>query len=160
MKRLAMIALTIALIWAPLGAPEAGGSVIELSLQQLVDGSTHCVRGIIMSQNTQWVANGGMLETTYTIQVAETLKGDDTALHTITVPGGDKDGIRIRNAAAPVYQLGEEVVAFLRASPQGLTTYGWFQGKYTILNGMVRELSDTNYDSFRSDILTAVAASK
>lgn len=160
MKPWMIVGLCLALAWVPIGNPQAEGSVVELSLQQLVNGSTRCVRGVVVSQDTQWVANGGMLETTYTIQVAETLLGVGATTVTVTIPGGDKDGVRIRNAEAPVYELGEEVVAFLRTTPEGTSTYGWFQGKYTILDGMVRELANTNYDSFRTAILNAVAASK
>ena len=160
MKSWMIVALCLGLFWVPTGNPQVESSVVELSLQQLVEGSTHCVRGVVVSQDTAWTEAGGMLETTYTLQVSETLLGQESPSINVTIPGGDKDGVRIRNAAAPVYELGEEVVAFLRTTPQGTTTYGWFQGKYTILDGMVRELSNTNVESFRTAILNAIAASK
>lgn len=156
---LTALVLGTLLAFPPGPAGRAGASVIPLGIPELTAQSDLCIRGEVIDAVAEWTNGGNMIHTTYTIQTAETLMGTAAALVKVRVPGGDRDGIHIRNAEAPVYEPGEEVVCFLRPEP-GLgtwATFGWFQGKFTILNGMVRELPSTSYDALRGQILQAAA---
>ena len=149
----------LALITVSAPAPSAEASVVPMDLPDLVAGASLCVRGQVVDATSRWSSDGGMIHTTYRIQTIETLFGSERSVVEIRVPGGDLDGIRIRNSEAPTFAVGEEVVVF--ANPEAgeptWRTYGCFQGKLTLLGGMVRERVDVSYDLLRAEILQAAA---
>ncbi|MEZ6195474.1 MAG: hypothetical protein R3F20_07075 [Planctomycetota bacterium] len=137
---------------------EAGAAVIAMDVNDLTDGSTLIIRAHVIGQDVAWTEDGNMIVSSFELQPIETLKGQVSGNPVVKVPGGEIDGLKIRNGEAPVFALGEQVVVFLKANADGTwLTYGWFQGKYTLLSDLgVRELAGTNYDSFRAQILAAV----
>ena len=159
MQRIAISALILsALMVVPSGQQPASAAVIPLSLNDLVQQSDVCIRGQVVNASSAWSEGDSMIFTIYTVQMTEQLMGQSVESVQVRVPGGTLDGVRIRNGEAPTYLVGEEVVCFLRPEAGGTwQTFGWFQGKYTLLNGMVREMLGTSYDALRADILTAVA---
>ncbi len=146
----------------PGGERPAGAAVIPMDLDRLVEGADVALRGDVVAAEPAWTADGSMIYTTYTLRTTEALMGQVPGEVQVRVPGGTLNGLRIRNGEAPVFTLGEDVVCFLRpeASGPAWTTYGWFQGKYTLVGGMVRELVGVDYGAFRADILQAVAEKK
>lgn len=159
MKRVLALFLAIgslALVLALGGSGRA--AVVALDVADLTAGADLCVRAQVVAAQSAWTADQTMIHTTYTLEVLETLKGAPQGMLEVSVPGGDLDGIRIRNGEAPEYRVGEQVVAFLKTDPEGdrLMTFGWFQGKFTLLDGKVRELADGSWTDLRNDILASV----
>ena len=142
------------------GAPreDATANVVALTVADLAHGAPLVIRGAVIGKEAQWTNDGNMIETTVTIECSESLKGGQAgALIHVKVPGGDIGALKIRSSEAPSFTLGEDVVLFARplADRNFVETYGCFQGKLTILNGMVREFLNTTYDDLRTQILTA-----
>ncbi|MCA9319313.1 MAG: hypothetical protein KDB53_01195 [Planctomycetes bacterium] len=160
MRRIVLIALVLTAVLAvPVAERRATAAVIPMSVADLALQAPVCLRGQVIDARAAWTPDGAMIYTTYTIQRSETLIGQVPDLVLVRVPGGDLNGIHIRNGEAPSYIVGEEVVCFLEpeAGLPSYRTFGWFQGKFTILGGWVRELLTTPYDSLRQDILEAAA---
>ena len=57
----------------------------------------------------------------------------------VKVPGGTIGRITLRAGEAPRFRVGEDVLVFLRPRVSQCDVYGWFRGKYTIVNGRIRE---------------------
>ena len=159
MRRFVLLFMAAVAITAAAPRDDAGAAVRPLSLTQLVEGADLCLRGQVLSTTPEWTADNGMIYTTVRISLIETLMGSPDDVVEVRVPGGDLDGISIRNGEAPAYLPGEDVVVFLKpdpAAPDQYLTYGWFQGKLTLLGGMVREMQATAWSDLRGDILYAV----
>ncbi|MEE9395060.1 MAG: hypothetical protein V3W41_21435 [Planctomycetota bacterium] len=159
MKRLLALLFVFGVTWAlPAADESAEAAVIAMTLDDLAQGADAIFAGQIISKSSSWTENGAMINTEFTVQVTSTLKGQLPQQVTVKVPGGDLDGIKIRNAEAPTFELGESVYVFGQhdTATDQYKTYGWFQGKYTVLNGMVRELNGVSVDEFHTQILNAV----
>lgn len=159
MRRFVFVLVAVVLVTAGVPTDDAGAAVRPLSLSDLVAGADLCVRGVVVEATPAWTPDHGMIHTTVEINLVETLMGDPGDVLEVRVPGGDLDGISIRNGEAPAFAVGEDVVVFLRADPEApgqYRTYGWFQGKLTLLGGMVREMQATTWTALRSDILWLV----
>ena len=159
MKRLLALLLVFGVTLALPAADEtAEAAVVAMSLEDLAQGSDAIFAGQVISKSSEWTANGAMINTRFTVLVTSTLKGALPEQVTVMVPGGDLDGIKIRNAEAPNFEVGERVYVFGKydAEAEEYKTFGWFQGKYTVLNGMVRELNGVNQDQFHSQIIAIV----
>lgn len=136
----------------------AEAAVIALDTNDLTDGSSLVMRAAVSDRLVAWSADGAMINTTFELQPLEVLKGTATSPITVEVPGGDLGGIKIRNAEAPEFALGEQVVVFVKPDANGVNRiYGWFQGKYTLLgDNAIRELNGVDYETFRGQILAAL----
>lgn len=159
MRRFALLTLIAVAVTAATPVHDAGAAVRPLSLNDLVDGADLCVRGTVVEATPSWTADQAMIYTTVVISPIETLMGSHTGTIEVRVPGGDLDGLSIRNGEAPSYGVGEDVVVFLQpdpGAPSQFRTYGWFQGKLTLLGGMVREMQNVSWQGLRSDILWMV----
>ena len=159
MKRWVIACVALGAIYAGTPRENVAAQVVALTLTDLAQGAHVVVRGVVIDKTTDWTNGGAMLETVYTVECVETLKG--TAVPgsqiQIFVDGGDMGDLKIRASEAPTYGQGEEVVVFGRARQAGgYDTYGCFQGKYTILSGMVREQMNTTWPAFRQQIVEAL----
>jgi hypothetical protein len=157
MKRWVVAGLLISALTAVLVRENATqASVVALSIEELTQGADLCVRGSVIDKQSSWIENGGMIETTFTIAPTEFLKGTPSSTVKVRVLGGDLDGMSIRAGEAPTYGLGEDVVVFGKLRPDGdYTTFGWFQGKLTLLNNEVREMLNTDWNELRTRIQRA-----
>ena len=131
MKKALAVVLALGLV---LGASstddQAEAAVIAMDTNALTDGSTLVMRAAVTDRTVAWTEEG---------------------------PGGELGGIKIRNAEAPEFGLGEQVVVFIKPAAAGKNRiYGWFQGKYTLLGNDVRELNGVDYETFRGQILAAL----
>jgi hypothetical protein len=153
MKRWIAAAAAVLALCAGVARQDAGASVVAMTIEDLTKGADVCVRGQVVSKSCEWVRDGAMLQTLVTVQVGEILKGETHGTITVTVPGGDWQNLRVRASEAPAYEQGEEVVLFGRKTADGFVTYGCFQGKLTIIGGLVREMISTSYDDLRARIL-------
>jgi hypothetical protein len=159
MKRWVIACAALCALVAGTPRENAAAQVVALSLEETAKGCDVIVRGTVVDKTTAWTSNGAMIETTYTVECAETLKGaiGVGSQIEIVVQGGDMGNLSIRASESATYAQGEEVVVFGRARQNGgYDTYGCFQGKFTLLGGMVREMLNTNWSTFRAQIVAAL----
>ena len=142
-----------------LGPADAGqAAVIPLEIEDLARGATWVLRGNVVEARSSWTEDDTMIYTRYRVRVTDAIVGELPQEIEIKVPGGQIDGIRITNGEAPVYTEGEDIVAFLCVDPsasQDRVTYGWFQGKLTLVGGYVREMVNLPYSELRHRIVLA-----
>jgi hypothetical protein len=123
--------LPTALILLVVGALQAS-SVISLSENGLIDGSTAILRGFILGSETAYGSGAISVYTDVTMEVTEVLKGtvSDTIVH-LSLPGGELGNRVIYVPGTPRFHDGEEVCVFVIRLPNGLFTLrGMGQGKY------------------------------
>lgn len=109
--------------------------VMDLSDEELVARSDVVVRGTVLETRAEKSADGAQIFTRAVIRVDEPLKGAPGATVTVTVPGGEIDGIGQSVPGAPTFRAGEEVVVMLhrRKGPRGwYGVEGLGRGKFTV----------------------------
>jgi hypothetical protein len=114
----------------------AATMVKPMTLEEVTAESQHVVHAVVTSV-TSGRDESGVPSTWTTFAVAETLKGDDAPTFTIKQFGVAtplSDGTVARLAGLPSYEVGEEVVVFLRdPSRRGFTSpVGLGQGIYRV----------------------------
>ncbi len=123
---------------AILAAPSAYATTLvkPMTLDEVTAEAKHVVHAVVTSV-TSGRDEDGVPATWTTFEVAETLKGEDAPSFTIKQYGVATplaDGTVARLAGLPSYEVGEEVVLFLRgASRRGFTSpVGLGQGTYRV----------------------------
>jgi hypothetical protein len=92
------------------------------------------VRGTVVSSSASF--SGGLIYTHYRVQVTELLKGRNTGVIDLAVPGGVANGIRQPVSGAPEFQPGDDCVFFLWTSRAGMTqVIGLTQGIFRVTPG-------------------------
>ena len=123
-----------------LAAPlDAGATVMRaMDLEDLVDECDAIARGVV-ERTTVHAAPGGLRPFTATeLLVTDALKGALGARLIIRELGGAIDGRRVVVLGTPRYEVGEEVLVFLRDHPDApgaFRTCGMTQGRFTIRRG-------------------------
>lgn len=136
--------------------PFSAAGVRKLTLEDLTRGASRIVVGDVVSTQAQW--EDGRIVTLATVQVDHNLKGSGAAQVVVRIPGGTIGNLTMKVGEAPVLNAGEEVVLFLRPNVCPCDVYGWFQGKFTVVGGLVREMRDLPLSDFESTILGHVQA--
>jgi hypothetical protein len=76
---------------------------------------------------------GGMIYTSYRLNVSATLKGDPVSTLQVAVPGGDYRGMHQSVAGSPGLQAGSEYVMFIWTAPSGANyIIGLSQGLFEV----------------------------
>jgi len=123
------------------GVLSAAAVTIPQSIESMTKESSDVVRGVVLSQQSQWNADHDYIYTTVKIRVAEAVKGSLAADREIEIftPGGQvgDTGLFVEHAA--VFTDGEEVVLFLGRSATFYEVTAWEQGKVTVENGTAVE---------------------
>src|ERR1700691_3382492 len=126
MRRLILLAVVAACV-----APLPGATLLQLSLDDLIQKSTAIVQGTV--QPTQAAFRGAMIYTHYRVQVTKTYKGSPVASMDLAVPGGALNGIQQAVAGAPALTPGQDYFLFLWTSKTGLTqVIGLSQGVFNV----------------------------
>jgi len=111
--------------------PLQSATLERLSLDDLIGKSTAIVRGKVTGSSAAFT--GPVIYTHYTIQVEESLKGNNQGTVDVVVPGGTANGLRQSFAGAPAFHTGDEFVFFLYTGKSGLTTVtGLTQGLFAL----------------------------
>jgi hypothetical protein len=139
-----------ALVCMALLVPASYAGVRPLTLADLCKNSTLIVHGTVASRHVRW--EGTTIVTDWTIRPFETLKGTAGKSVNATVPGGHIGGITMHAGEAPRFRVGEEVVLFLRFGTGACDVYGWFRGKYTVIDGRIREKAGCTVVGFLAEI--------
>ncbi len=131
--RLRRLLILIFLFAFPLHA----ATVLRLDLDGLVSTAQTIVVGKVRDSDTYWSADGRLILTRHTIEVAETLKGFNDETVEITTIGGTIGDLTLYVAGMPVFEPGEDTVVFLEAAGPYRTVVGLGQGKFTVADDFV-----------------------
>jgi len=115
--------------------------MVEVSLEDMTADADAIVRGTVVSSAVQMVFRRGSMDphTVTGLRVQEWIHGSGEETIRIREIGGDAGqygGMWI--SGTPRYEVGEEVIVFLRRDPLDATvyrTYGMAQGKFRVLHG-------------------------
>ncbi|UJR80573.1 hypothetical protein [Sandaracinus amylolyticus] len=137
--RIALAALSI-VVAATVFQPRARATVmVEVPLEAMVRDADAIVVGVVENVGARLVmspSGGAEPHTITTLRVREWVKGSGGELVRIDELGGETDIVSTRIAGTPEYTRGDEVVVFLRRTPDGaLRTYAMVQGRFSILRG-------------------------
>lgn len=133
-----------------LSVPAVGAQVRTLTLTDLCTHADRVVVGGVNKVASRW--QGSKIVTDVTIAPTDNLKGTGSLPFVITVPGGTVGGVTLRASEAPVFTVGEQVLLFKKNGPSPCGVYGWYRGKYTVVNGHIRELVGTTYLQFKQQL--------
>jgi len=130
------------IVLAALALPARGTIYIRKSLAEMVGEADRVVQGRVLSKDSAW--EGGVIWTTYVIQVLEHLKGEAPgrpapAQVTVRQPGGSVGEIGQVAVGIPHFAVGEELIVFTRDFGAGWqTVLNGPQGHLTIQTSVSR----------------------
>lgn len=121
--------------------------MLEFSLADLIQGSDNIIIGSVDQKVSRWNTGHTAINTSVLISIEESLKGSIAQqLMVITVPGGTADGITEMVSDEPEFKVGERMVLFLKLRDvNDFAVYGLEQGKMTIVNDKVGDVSLANF---------------
>jgi len=124
--------LVICFLFVP--SIESKSQVITMSAKELTKESNAVLYGKCIGKRCEWNENRSIIYTYVTIAPEEYVKGNLGSQPVVAVPGGRVGDIIYEVSEMPVFNEGEEVVAFIWTSPSGknLVT-GGYQGKMKII---------------------------
>ena len=125
----------------------ASATMVDLTVDQMVDAASSIVRGTITEVWAEEDANG-LIWTRAQLEVAITYKGDSSKRSFVIDQLGGKFGANISSVADSVrFSPGEDGIFFLELLGSGkTTTVGFYQGKYTVrLDPYSREMIAQRY---------------
>lgn len=130
-------------------------TVQRLGLEDLVKKAHTIVVGRVVNSRTYWNSNRKLIFTSYTIQVDESIKGQAAGSLEVTTIGGKIGDVELHVAGMPAFQNGENAVVFVEQSGAFQTVLGLGQGKFTVINGEVRNsVGDLSFPDGRPGVPT------
>lgn len=114
----------------------SSGMLIKMEISDLTAKAELIIIGTVEDLTYQR-DTGGNIFTLVTVSVEQILKGEAGENIVIRVPGGTVDGQTLISEDAPEFKPGERVVLFLQQHEATYSVLGGFQGKFTIVNGLV-----------------------
>ena len=148
-----MLRSPLLLLALTLCVPLAGAQVRSLTLTDLCTHADRVVVGGVAKMEPRWL--GQKIVTDVTIVPTETLKGTGNLPFVLTIPGGTIGNVTLRASEAPTFAVGEQLIVFPKANTPG-GVYGWYRGKYTVVDGSIRELVNTTFAQFRQQLVTII----
>src|SRR5689334_1154812 len=109
MKKLLMIAALIALSTATLRSTVMS----PMFMDDLTESSQTVVHGSISAKRAEWSSDHRMINTVYTVEPQEYLKGALGTSFEIREPGGELDGEGFYVASVPQFEVGQETLLFV-----------------------------------------------
>jgi len=148
-KRLVVLAGTVGLLIA--GASQA--LMIEKSLPELAREADQIVVGTVTGMESDSMSEE-IVTTHVTLSVVESLKGTPGTAAEFRILGGVVGDLTLMVSDAPEFQVGENVLVFLKTDEGGIArVWGEFQGKYAIRDG--RAVNDALEQNLSLDELRA-----
>ena len=144
MRRITIVCFSAIFLLAPLFLPPASALMISMSISELGSLASVVCRGTVTSVHSEWNEEGTFIWTYVTLNVIETLKGEDYNGKDITlrVPDGKVGNIVQCSSNQVSFQTGEEAVLFLKEgrSKRGshFKVVGQWQGKFKVKEKKVR----------------------
>jgi len=147
------LVMAIALLLLVQGTTSA--LVEQLDLDQLTAKADCILVGEVVAINSHQEAEKGIY-TQVTISVDQSIKGQPGEEVVLRLPGGEVDGRWLWVEDVPDFRLGERTVVFLEEVETTFSVCGWYQGKFTVQDGLVVERGQS-LTSFIADINQAMA---
>ncbi len=141
-KRVAVV-MCLGLLGVALISGAASAIMVALSVDDLTAQAEVVVVGRVSDIQSAWSADGKTINTTVTIEVTDTVKGQTEGKEIgLTYPGGVVGEVGLKVSDTPSFEPDERVLVFLSAPPQAQGTsqsapviyevVGLAQGKYSI----------------------------
>lgn len=134
--RLAAAAAAMALLAVAVSAPSAEARMARyIKTEELVKTSDEVIHGVVTDTESYYWQDSKLIVTDVTVEVASAAKGGfaKSDSFTITVAGGEMDGMRLVATGLPTFREGEEVVLFLRhQKSNGTVVTAGERGKYLV----------------------------
>jgi len=123
-----ILALFVSILLHGVGTENGYALVVRMSLEDLSREASSIVIGEVTDAQSFW--EDGNIYTNVTISVEQYVKGAGGKQVTIKVLGGTVGDITQWVSDAPIFQIGERTLLFLRNDQ----VVGWHQGKFAIVN--------------------------
>ena len=126
---------TIAAIASLFATSASASFVLELRVEELTKRADEVVRARVLERQSRWSEDGHSIHTFTTLEVISNLKGQASGLVTVRQLGGEVDGVGSFVSGDAHFEVGEEVIVFLRANPDGEPVFhliGLGQGKFRV----------------------------
>lgn len=150
MKKAGLIVGTFALAFALCWAAPANAIVPHMTTVELADASKSIVHGRVISLVPHWNDERTTILTRVTVDPIQYMKGEPGGEPIVfEMPGGVVGELGLDVSDVPHFEVGEEVVLFLRS--EYFRVVGWWQGKLSVKGGVVLE-KDMTLDQFRAHI--------
>jgi hypothetical protein len=129
MRRIALFSFLL-FVTVPLHATV----LLPIEFHELVTTAPVIVHGQVVDVHSEWVDGRRAVETFVTVEAVEYLKGNLGDHLTFKVPGGQVGRYRTVFVGAPSFQIGDEVVLFLKTDgPSFPFIIGLSQGAYRVV---------------------------
>jgi hypothetical protein len=112
-------------------------TVRRMNFDDLVARADTIVVGQVIDSRAYWASDRKLILTSYTVEVAESIKGNAAHTITVTAVGGRVGNTILHVSGMPEFRAGENAIVFLERSGAYTTVVGLSQGKFTISNGEV-----------------------
>jgi len=138
MRRKPLPLFAVCLIFLCSWSAGADAAVRPMALGDLTAASSVVVHGRVVSLDSRWDEGHRTIHTAVEVEPIDYLKGDASA-ETIVfeMPGGTVGEIRLVVSDLPSFEVGEEVILFLK--DDYFRVVGFFQGKFKVNKGVVVE---------------------
>jgi hypothetical protein len=114
-------------------------TMIQFSLEQLIQGAETIVLGTVTQQVSAWNATHTAIYTDVVLHVEEAMKGGAGPEVTFRIPGGEVGDIGMRTSTAPTFRIGERVIVFLHTEGSTARLFGLQQGRFTVSDDAVTQ---------------------
>ncbi|MGD0755748.1 MAG: hypothetical protein ABR927_11880 [Bacteroidales bacterium] len=112
---------------------ESKAQVIKMTTKDLTNQSTAVLYGKCSKIKAEWNADKSIIYTYVTVVPEEYIKGNLGSEVTIAIPGGQVGDIKYEVSDMPLFNEGEDIVAFIWTNPAGKNLItGGSQGKMKI----------------------------
>ncbi len=121
--------------------PVVSASMIKISLEDLTREADVIVIGDIEEVESRWNLWRTMVYTYSTVSVEKYIKGTGSEKLTIITKGGTVGDSGVWVEDVPEFTKNETVLVFLKKAGREFSVAGWAQGKFTVENEDVRDIS-------------------
>ena len=130
MRRVFVIAFTLSVVLCDL---LYATTIVPAEFREVISGSQMIVHGRVVEVRSVLVDGRRQIDTIVTLDVGTVLKGGSVETVTFRVPGGTVGRYRSTMVGAPQFEVGEEVVMFLRTNGPAIPyVFGLSQGVFRV----------------------------
>jgi len=129
------------------GVSESTATTVQrFTLEEMTERSQAIVHGVVRGARSYWSPDRKLILTSTTLEVAESLKGQNARTIEVTTVGGQVGDAVLHVSGMPAFTAGENAIVFIERSAGYLTVVGLGQGKFSIAAGdAINAVSDLNF---------------
>ena len=134
------------------GVSESTATTVQrFTLEEMTARSQTIVHGVVRGARSYWSPDRKLILTDTTLEVAESLKGQNARTIEVTTVGGQIGDAVLHVSGMPAFRPGENAIVFIERSGGYLTVVGLGQGKFSIVGGdAMNAVSDLNFADGRA----------